>query len=42
MPNENINHGFRLEKIDEIRNYLIREINPNELMSNKHKTFVEF
>ena len=34
---ENINHKFRLEKIDEIRNYLIEEINRNELMSKKHK-----
>ena len=34
---ENINHKFRLEKIDEIRNYLIEEINRNELMSKKDK-----
>ena len=37
MPEENIYQEFRLEKIDEIRNYLIEEINRNELMSNKHK-----
>ena len=30
-----INQEFRLKKIDEIRNYLIEEINRNELMSNK-------
>ena len=28
---------FRLENIDETRNYLIEEINRNELMSKKHK-----
>ena len=38
MPEENMNQEFRLEKIDEIRNYLIEEINQNELMSKKHKT----
>ena len=37
MPEENINQEFRLKKIDEIRNYLIEEINQNELMSKKHK-----
>ena len=37
MPEENMNQEFRLEKIDEIRNYLIEEINRNELMSKKHK-----
>ena len=37
MPEENINHKFRLKKIDEIRNYVIEEINRNELMSKKHK-----
>ena len=26
MPEENIDQGFRLKKIDEIRNYLIEEI----------------
>ena len=26
MPEENINQKFRLNKIDEIRNYLIEEI----------------
>ena len=37
MPERNINQEFRLEKLDEIRNYLIKEINLNELMSKKHK-----
>ena len=37
MPEENINQEIRLKKIDEIRNYLIEEINRNELMSKKHK-----
>ena len=32
-----MNQEFRLKKIDEIRNYLIEEINRNELMSKKHK-----
>ena len=37
MSEENMNQEFRLEKIDEIRNYLIEGINRNELMSKKHK-----
>ena len=37
MPKENINQEFRLKKIEEIRNYLIEEINQNELTSKKHK-----
>ena len=37
MPEENMNQEFRLKKIDEIRNYLIEEINRNELMSKKHE-----
>ena len=32
-----MNQEFRLKKIDEIRNYLIEEINRNELMSKKNK-----
>ena len=32
-----MNQEFRLKKIDEIRNYLIEEINRNELMSKKHE-----
>ena len=42
MVEENINQEFRLKKIDEIRCYLIEEINGNELTSKKHKIFVEF
>ena len=37
------NQEFRLKKIDEIRNYLIEEINWNELMSLKSiKRFASF
>ena len=36
MSEKNINQEFRLEKIEKIRNYLIKEINQNELMSKKH------
>ena len=32
-----MNQKFRLKKIDELRNYLIEEINRNELMNKKHK-----
>ena len=32
-----MNEEFRLKKIDEIRNYLIEEINQNELMSKKNR-----
>ena len=39
MPEKNMNQKFRLKKIDEIRNYLIEEINRNELMSKKYKKF---
>ena len=39
MPEENMNQEFRLKKIDEIRNYLIEEINRNELMSKKRKNY---
>ena len=34
---ENKSQEFRLKNIDETRNYLIEEINRNELMSKKHK-----
>ena len=37
MSEENISQEFRLKNIDETRNYLIEEINRNELMSKKHK-----
>ena len=42
MPEENMNKEFRLEKIDEIRNYLIEEINRIELMSKKTKKVCRF
>ena len=34
---ENISQEIRLKNIDETKNYLIEEINRNELMSKKHK-----
>ena len=37
MPKENMNQEFRLNKIDQIINYLIEEINQNDLISKKHK-----
>ena len=38
-----MNQEFRLQKKKkEIKNYLIKEINQNELMSKKHKKFAEF
>ena len=36
MPEKNVNQEPRFNKIDEIRKYLIKEINQNELMSKKH------
>ena len=37
MGEENINQELHLGKINEIRNYFIKEINQNKLMSKKHK-----
>ena len=37
MTQENINQEYILKNIDERRNYFIKEINQNELMSKKHK-----
>ena len=37
MLEENTNHEFRWNKINEIRNYLIKEINQNELMNKNHQ-----
>ena len=37
MSEKKTNQEFRLPKIEEIRNYLLKEINQNELMSKKHK-----
>ena len=37
MSEEYISQEFRLKNIDETRNYLIEEMNQNELMSKKFK-----
>ena len=37
MSEKKINQEFRLQIIEEIRNYLVIEINQNDLMSKKHK-----
>ena len=37
MSGENLSQEFRLRNIDDTRNYLIKEINRNELMSKKHE-----
>ena len=37
MSEENKRQEFRLKNIYEIRNYLIKETNQNELMSKKYK-----
>ena len=37
MSEGNISQDFRPKNVDETRNYLIKEINRNELMSKKHK-----
>ena len=37
LSQENIIQEFRLKNIDETRNYFIKEINQNELMSKTHK-----
>ena len=37
MSEENINQEFRLKNTNETKNYLIEEINENELMGKKHK-----
>ena len=36
---QNVSQKFRLENVDETRNYFIEEINQNELMNKKHKNF---
>ena len=41
MTEENISQEFRLKNIDETRNYLIENINRNELMSESTKRFVQ-
>ena len=37
MSEENISQKFRLKNIDETRNWLIEEINQNELICKKHQ-----
>ena len=37
MAEENIGQEFRVKEIDKIRNYFIKEIKQNELISKKHK-----
>ena len=37
MAEENISQEFRLKNINEAKNYLIEEINQNDLMTEKHK-----
>ena len=37
MTEENISQEFRLKNIAETRNYSLKEIEHNELMSKKHK-----
>ena len=37
MSKENISQEFRLKNINETRNYFIKEINQNELMTKKYK-----
>ena len=39
MPEETISQEFRFKNMDETKNYLIEEINKNELMSKENKTF---
>ena len=37
MAEEKISQEFRLKDVDDTRNYLIEEINQNELMSKKYE-----
>ena len=37
MFEENVSQEIRLKNIDKIRNYLIKEINKNQILSKKHK-----
>ena len=41
MDEENVSQEFRLKNIEEIKNYFIKEIDQNELMSKKHKKVAE-
>ena len=42
MKEEKISQDFRLKNIDEVKNYFIKEIDRNDLMSRKNKNFVAF
>ena len=43
MTEENISEEFRLKTIDETRNFLIKHINRNELISKEtHKSLYNF
>ena len=42
MAEENITQEFRLKNVNETRNYFMKEINQNELMSMKHKNIWNF
>ena len=37
MVEENTNQEFRLKNMDKTRNYFVKEIEQNELISRKHK-----
>ena len=37
MFEENVSQEFRLKNIDELRNYLIKEISQNQILNEKHK-----
>ena len=39
MAEKNISQEFRLKNIERTRNYYIKELNQNELMSKKYKMF---
>ena len=41
MAEGNISLEFTLKNIEKARNYLIKEMDQNELMSNKKKRFVQ-
>ena len=42
MGKENVTLDFRLNKIDEIRTYLLEETKHNDLVSKKHKNMWRF
>ena len=39
MAKENVSEQFRLKKIDQTRNYFLKYIEQNELMSRRHRKF---